>query len=97
MSESLARQNPQSPFRRAPSAFLQNQYGKVGATSTMPVSTDTEELLKIAKDNIRNLKLKGKMVHACAHKNTACKFIVKYPGVVYGYAGQHPERASSPS
>lgn len=62
LSESLARQNPQSPFRRAPSTFLKNQYGKVGATSTMPVSSDTEELLKIAKDNIRNLKQKGKMV-----------------------------------
>lgn len=56
MSESLAHQNPQSPFRRAPSTIPRNQSGKVEGIP------DTEKLLKIAKDNIKNLKLKGLQV-----------------------------------
>ena len=59
MSESLAHQNPHSPFRRAPSILLHKQYGQGG--SVYP-TTDTEELLKLAKDNIKNLKRKGKQV-----------------------------------
>lgn len=53
LSESLARQNPQSPFRRAPSSILY---------STADGLSNTDELLKIAKDNIESLKMRGRQV-----------------------------------
>ena len=59
MSESLARQNPQSPFRRAPSIVLHKQFSQSGGVCS---TTEAEDLIKIAKDNIKNLKLKGKQV-----------------------------------
>lgn len=65
MSESLAHQNPQSPFRRAPSTIVRGQRGGQYGNKynlTGDASVDTEELLKMAKDNIKNLKLKGKQV-----------------------------------
>lgn len=65
MSESLARQNPKSPFRCAPSSLLHHQHhqqSQGGNVSAALVSTDTDELLKLAKDNIQNLKQKGKLV-----------------------------------
>lgn len=55
MSESLARYNPKSPFRSA----LNKQYSRGGGVHP---TADTEELLKMAKDNIKNLKQKGKQV-----------------------------------
>lgn len=58
LSESLARHNPQSPFRRAPS-ILQKQFSKGGGVYP---EAETDELLKMAKDNIKLLKQKGKQV-----------------------------------
>ena len=62
MSESLAHQNPQSPFRRAPSTLVRSHHGQGRAVGSYATSTDTDELLKLAKDNIRNLKEKGRKV-----------------------------------
>ena len=45
-----------------PALFVRSQYGHSGATGTSANTTDTEELLKIAKDNIKNLKQRGRMV-----------------------------------
>ena len=63
MSESLARQNPQSPFRRAPSSIPHHQHEHGGATGPLSLTTDTQELLKIARDNIENLKSRGRRVN----------------------------------
>ena len=70
MSESLARHNPQSPFRRAPSV-LQKQFSKGGGVYP---EAETDELLKMAKDNIKNLKQKGKQVKI-AHTWRLCMCI----------------------
>ena len=61
MSESLAHQNPRSPFRRAPSTLARSQLAQ-GGPAGLANATDTEELLKMAKDNIKNLKQRGRMV-----------------------------------
>lgn len=59
LSESLARLNPHSPFRRAPSS-IPHTHNQRGHQSTLLSSTNTDELLKIAKENIESLKLRGK-------------------------------------
>ncbi len=64
MSESLAHQNPQSPFRRAPSTMMSHHYGNPGVKA-VPFNMDnmeTEDLLKVAKNDIEKLKEKGKKV-----------------------------------
>lgn len=64
MSESLAHQNPHSPYRRAPSTVFHDHHAHVGdySSGTVPFKMETEDLLKVAKDNIEKLKLKGKKV-----------------------------------
>ena len=54
MSESLAHQSPQSPFRRAPSMVK----GRSGSVSTLPFNQETEDLLEVARTNIQRLREK---------------------------------------
>lgn len=57
LSESLAHQNPRSPFRRAPSTIFHDQHSQ-----DAPTGGNTDDLLKAAKENIAKLKLKGSKV-----------------------------------
>ena len=59
MSESLARQNPQSPFRRAPSMVRQqSRTGRTESVSSGAFEQQTDDLLQLARTNIQKLKVK---------------------------------------
>lgn len=59
MSESLSRQNPGSPFRRAPSSVIPRSAAP--STAALPLTQETEELLRIAKDDIQRLREKEEL------------------------------------
>ena len=59
MSESLARQNPQSPFRRAPSMVRQQSRSiRTESVSSGAFEQQTDDLLQLARTNIQKLKVK---------------------------------------
>ena len=59
MSESLAQQNPRSPFRRAPSMVRQqSRAGRIGSVSTGAFEQQTDDLIQIARTNIQKLREK---------------------------------------
>ena len=61
MSESLAAQTPNSPFRRAPSAvvsFTSKPDHTVRLSSADVTEETTEDILKVAKHDLSRLKLK---------------------------------------
>lgn len=59
MSESLARQNPRSPFRRAPSMVRQqSRSGRTESVSSGAFDQQTDDLLQLARTNIQKLKVK---------------------------------------
>lgn len=59
MSESLAQQNPRSPFRRAPSMLRQqSRVGRTGSVSSGAFEQQTDDLLQVARTNIQKLREK---------------------------------------
>lgn len=59
MSESLAQQNPRSPFRRAPSMVRQqSRVGRVGSVSSGAFEQQTDDLIQLARTNIQKLREK---------------------------------------
>ena len=59
MSESLAQQNPRSPFRRAPSMVRQqSRVGRTGSVSSGAFEQQTDDLLQLARTNIQKLREK---------------------------------------
>ena len=60
LSESLAHQNPCSPFRRAPSTLVHRE--QTNQDGYLPFSMETDDLLRVAKTNIERLKMKEKRV-----------------------------------
>ena len=71
MSESLAHQNPQSLFRRAPSTIMGRQYSKIqsAGVAAVPFNMETEDLLKVAKSDIEKLRQKGRRVSSTSSLN----------------------------
>ena len=68
MSESLARQNPHSPFRRAPSMVRQqSRISRTESVSSGAFEQQTDDLLQLARTNIQKLRVKEeKKVKICA-------------------------------
>lgn len=59
MSESLAHQNPHSPFRRAPSMIRQqSRTGRTASVSSGAFEQQTDDLLQLARTNIQKLREK---------------------------------------
>ena len=59
MSESLAQQNPRSPFRRAPSMVRQqSRVGRTGSVSSGAFEQQTDDLIQLARTNIQKLREK---------------------------------------
>ena len=59
MSESLARQNPHSPFRRAPSMVRQqSRTSRTESVSSGAFEQQTDDLLQLARTNIQKLRVK---------------------------------------
>ena len=59
MSESLAQQNPRSPFRRAPSMVRQqSRVSRTGSVSSGAFEQQTDDLLQLARTNIQKLREK---------------------------------------
>lgn len=59
MSESLAHQNPHSPFRRAPSMVRQqSRAGRTGSVSSGAFEQQTDDLIQVARTNIQKLREK---------------------------------------
>ena len=59
MSESLAHQNPRSPFRRAPSMVRQqSRSGRLGSVSSGAFEQQTDDLIQMARTNIQKLRVK---------------------------------------
>ncbi len=59
MSESLAQQNPRSPFRRAPSMVRQqSRVGRTGSVSSGAFEQQTDDLIQLARTNIQKLRQK---------------------------------------
>ena len=56
LSESLAHQNPHSPFRRAPSSVMSRV--RSGSVSTVPFDQETQDLLDTARTDIQRLREK---------------------------------------
>ena len=56
LSESLAHQNPHSPFRRAPSTVMSRT--RSGSVSTVPFDQETQDLLDVARTDIQRLREK---------------------------------------
>ena len=61
MSETLARQNPSSPFRRAPSSVLT----RAATTSALSLQQENEEVLRLARDDLQKLREREEKVLYC--------------------------------
>ena len=91
LSESLSRQSPKSPYRRAPSAFVKYSGSSPALPMVPPINLEesTENVLKVAKSEIARLnqKLERKRVsyHTYMHTYVCSLCYVWYIAVYSNY------------
>ena len=98
MSESLAQQNPHSPFRRAPSMVHQpSRSGRTGSVSSGAFEQETDDLLQVARTNIQKLREReGKKVNIDLYIDHLTYDIIVFLQVVHDpvshTSGRHDKR-----